>query len=145
MRAENIRLGERGPSNVFSGRIIERRYQGMQTLYDLEVGGQRLEALELGTAARHSDGEIALTLPPETCWAYRDEGGDRRLIAQSSELEAVHCWERGPPERVIISKSEAFLPSEAGEVAPLYGVGGVISAITAAHAPSVRLRAFTGT
>ena len=74
LRAENIRLGERGPANVFSGRVIERRYQGMQTLYDLEVGGQRLEALELGTAARHQDGEIALTLPPEVCWAYRDEG-----------------------------------------------------------------------
>ena len=69
------RLGERGPSNVFSGRVLERRYQGMQTVYDLEVGGQRLEALELGTAARHTgDGEIPLTLPPDTCWAYRDEG-----------------------------------------------------------------------
>ena len=38
------------------------------------LGGQRLEALELGTAARHQDGEIAVTLPPDTCWAYRDEG-----------------------------------------------------------------------
>ena len=74
LRAENIRLGERGPANVFSGRVIERRYQGMQTLYDVELGGQRLEALELGTAARHQEGEIALTLPPDTCWAYRDEG-----------------------------------------------------------------------
>jgi iron(III) transport system ATP-binding protein len=46
----------------------------MQTVYDVELGGQRLEALELGTAARHDDGEIALTLPPDMCWAYRDEG-----------------------------------------------------------------------
>jgi len=74
LRAENVRLGERGPANVFSARVIERRYQGMQTLYDVELGGQRLEALELGTAARHQDGEIAVTLPPDTCWAYRDEG-----------------------------------------------------------------------
>jgi iron(III) transport system ATP-binding protein len=74
LRAENVRLGERGPANAFSGRVIERRYQGMQTVYDLELGGQRLEALELGTAARHRDGEIALTLPPDMCWAYRDEG-----------------------------------------------------------------------
>ena len=60
LRAENVRLGERGPANVFSGRITERRYQGMQTLYDVEMGGQRLEVLELGTAARHTgDGEIA--------------------------------------------------------------------------------------
>ncbi|MBS0517892.1 MAG: ABC transporter ATP-binding protein [Proteobacteria bacterium] len=74
LRAENVRLGERGERNAFSGRVLERRYQGMQTVYDLDLGGQRLEALELGTAARHhADGEIALTLPPETCWAYRDE------------------------------------------------------------------------
>ena len=74
LRAENVRLGEQGPANAFSGRVIERRYQGMQTVYDVEMGGQRLEALELGTAARHNDGEIALTLPPDQCWAYRDEG-----------------------------------------------------------------------
>ena len=76
LRAENVRLGERGPANAFSGRVVERRYQGMQTVYDLELGGQRLEALELGTAARYEqNGEIALTLPPDMCWAYRDEGG----------------------------------------------------------------------
>ena len=75
LRAENVRLGERGAANVFSGRVIERRYQGMQTVYDVEMGGQRLEALELGTAARHEqDREVAITLPPDTCWAYRDEG-----------------------------------------------------------------------
>src|SRR6478672_6251290 len=76
LRAENVRLGEQGPANAFSGRVVERRYQGMQTVYDLELGGQRLEALELGTAARYEqNGEIALTLPPDMCWAYRDEGG----------------------------------------------------------------------
>jgi iron(III) transport system ATP-binding protein len=75
LRAENVRLGEQGSVNVFAGRVLERRYQGMQTVYDVEVGGQRLEALELGTAARHgADREIAITLPPDMCWAYRDEG-----------------------------------------------------------------------
>jgi len=74
LRAENIRLGERGPANSFTGRVTERRYQGMQTIYDVEFGGQKVEVLELGTAARHTDGEVALTLPPDTCWAYRDEG-----------------------------------------------------------------------
>ena len=54
--------------------MTERRYQGMQTIYDVEFGGQKIEVLELGTAARHNDGEVAITLPPETCWAYRDEG-----------------------------------------------------------------------
>jgi len=75
LRAENVRLGERGAVNVFTGRVLERRYQGMQTVYDVEMGGQKLEALELGTAARHgADSEIAITLPPDTCWAYRGEG-----------------------------------------------------------------------
>ncbi|TMJ23213.1 MAG: ABC transporter ATP-binding protein [Alphaproteobacteria bacterium] len=75
LRAENVRLGERGPANVFSGKVLERRYQGMQTVYDVDLGGQRLEALELGTAARHEQNrEVAITLPPDTCWAYRDEG-----------------------------------------------------------------------
>ena len=43
LRAENVRLGEKGPANAFSGRVIERRYQGMQTVYT-SAGGQRLEA-----------------------------------------------------------------------------------------------------
>jgi iron(III) transport system ATP-binding protein len=74
LRAENIRLGETGPANAFKGRVVERRYQGMQTLYDVTMGDQKLEVLELGTAARHAEGEVALTLPPDSCWAYRDEG-----------------------------------------------------------------------
>jgi iron(III) transport system ATP-binding protein len=75
LRAENIRLGERGPANAFTARLLERRYQGMQTIYDLDLGGQKLEALELGTSARHQQAsDLVLTLPPDTCWAYRDEG-----------------------------------------------------------------------
>ncbi|MFO1079426.1 MAG: ABC transporter ATP-binding protein [Reyranellaceae bacterium] len=75
LRAENVRLGEQGSVNVFAGKVLERRYQGVQTVYDVELGGQKLEALELGTAARHNaDREIAVTLPPDQCWAYRDEG-----------------------------------------------------------------------
>ncbi len=75
LRAENVRLGERGPTNAFSARVLERRYQGMQTVYDVDLGGQKLEALELGTAARHDENhDVALTLPPDACWAYRDEG-----------------------------------------------------------------------
>src|SRR5216110_2889299 len=39
LRAENVRLGEHGAANAFKGRVIERRYQGMQTVYDVELGG----------------------------------------------------------------------------------------------------------
>ena len=75
LRAENVRLGERAATNGFAARVLERRYQGMQTVYDVEMGGQKLEALELGTAARHAaDADIGLTLPPDACWAYRDDG-----------------------------------------------------------------------
>ena len=74
LRAENVRLGERGDVNAFKGRIVDRHYQGMQTVYGVELGGQRLEVLELGTAARHNEGEIAVSLPADACWAYREDG-----------------------------------------------------------------------
>ena len=33
-------------------------------------------SVELGTSARHgADRDIAITLPPDLCWAYRDDGG----------------------------------------------------------------------
>ena len=77
LRAENARLGESGVVNAFKCKVVERRYQGMQTVYDVDMGGQRLEVLELGTAARHTGGgEIALTLPPDACWAYREDGAN---------------------------------------------------------------------
>jgi iron(III) transport system ATP-binding protein len=74
LRAENVRLGESGNVNAFKGRIVERHYQGMQTAYGVELGGQRLEVLELGTAARHSEGDITVTLPADACWAFREDG-----------------------------------------------------------------------
>jgi len=46
----------------------------MQTIYDVEFGGHKVEVLELGTSGRHNDGQVAFTLPPYTCWPYRDEG-----------------------------------------------------------------------
>jgi iron(III) transport system ATP-binding protein len=37
--------------------------------------GRRLEAIELGTAARHQVGvETPVSLPRESLWAYRDTG-----------------------------------------------------------------------
>ena len=59
----------------FPARVLDRRYQGTQTAYDIELFGQRLEVLELGTAARHQVGvETQVSLPRESCWAYRDTG-----------------------------------------------------------------------
>jgi iron(III) transport system ATP-binding protein len=74
LRPETIRIGA-GGAGAFPARVTDRRYQGTQTVYDVELFGRRLEALELGTAARHEVGaETTVTLAREGCWAYRDEG-----------------------------------------------------------------------
>ena len=74
VRPENILLGEAGAapgSNAFRARVLGQRYQGTQTVYDLALFGDRLEALELGTAARYAIGsDIPVTLPRDLCWAY---------------------------------------------------------------------------
>jgi iron(III) transport system ATP-binding protein len=74
VRPENVRLGAEGgsePGNRFTARVSGRRYQGTQTVYELAALGGRLEALELGTSARHAIGsDIEVVLPPSLCWAY---------------------------------------------------------------------------
>jgi iron(III) transport system ATP-binding protein len=75
LRPENIAIGKQDGVNVFPARVLDRRYQGTQTVYDIDLFGRRLEALELGTAARHEVGvETSISLPREGCWAYRDTG-----------------------------------------------------------------------
>jgi iron(III) transport system ATP-binding protein len=75
LRPESIALGRQESGNAFKARITERRYLGTQTVYDVDMLGFKLEALELGTAIRHEGGEeIVASLPRETCWAYRDTG-----------------------------------------------------------------------
>src|SRR6202171_2400445 len=75
LRPENIAIGKCDGVNTFSAKILDRRYQGTQTAYGIELLGKRLEVIELGTAARHQVGvETSVFLPPEGCWAYRDTG-----------------------------------------------------------------------
>jgi iron(III) transport system ATP-binding protein len=75
LRPENIGIGRQDGANQFRGRVVERRYQGTQTVYDIDLFGHRLEALELGTAARHQIGaETPVSIPREAFWAYRDTG-----------------------------------------------------------------------
>lgn len=75
LRPENIGIGKQESANSFSARVLDRRYQGTQTVYEIDLFGRRLEALELGTAARHQVGvETSVYLPREGCWAYRDTG-----------------------------------------------------------------------
>jgi multiple sugar transport system ATP-binding protein len=75
LRPENITIGRHNGANIFPARVLDRRYQGTQTAYGIELFGQRLEVVELGTAARHQVGvETQVSLPKESCWAYRDTG-----------------------------------------------------------------------
>jgi iron(III) transport system ATP-binding protein len=74
IRPESIALGRQDGTNSYRARVLERRYQGTQTIYDIDLFGRRLEVLELGTAARHTVGEdTSVSLPREICWVYRDE------------------------------------------------------------------------
>jgi iron(III) transport system ATP-binding protein len=74
IRPESIGLGRTDGANTYRARVVERRYQGTQTIYDIDLFGRRLEVLELGTAARHAVGEdTPVSLPREICWVYRDE------------------------------------------------------------------------
>src|SRR6201996_3602329 len=75
LRPENIALGRSDGGNSFTAKVTDRRYQGTQTVYDIDLFGHKLEALELGTAARHAVGvDTPISLPKEACWAYRDTG-----------------------------------------------------------------------
>jgi iron(III) transport system ATP-binding protein len=76
VRPENVRLGANGASepNRFAARVVAQHYQGVQTVYQLAALGGRLDALELGTSARHAIGsEVDLVLPPSLCWGYPAE------------------------------------------------------------------------
>ena len=75
LRPENIALGAPSGRNTFDARVLDRRYQGTQTAYDIDLAGHRLEALELGTAARHEVGaNVPVSLPRDALWVYRDHG-----------------------------------------------------------------------
>jgi ABC-type Fe3+/spermidine/putrescine transport system ATPase subunit len=73
VRPENVRCiaNGSGEPNTFKARVAAQRYHGTQTVYELAVLGGKLEAIELGTDARHPVGsEITVMLPPALCWAY---------------------------------------------------------------------------
>ena len=71
VRPENIALGGSGDVNRFNARVVSRQYQGVQTAYELEVFGGRIEVVELGTGLRFDDGAaVPVVLPPSLCWAY---------------------------------------------------------------------------
>ena len=69
VRPENVVLGGAEPS--IPGRVLLAHYQGVQTVYALDVLGTRIEAVETGTAPRFTEGDtVPVRLPPEQCMAY---------------------------------------------------------------------------
>ncbi len=73
IRPENVVLGGFG-DGVLAGRVLEANYQGVQTVYALDVLGTRIEAVETGTSPRFAQGhEVGVRLPLEQCMAYAAE------------------------------------------------------------------------
>ncbi|HEX9463603.1 MAG TPA: ABC transporter ATP-binding protein [Alphaproteobacteria bacterium] len=72
LRPENIRCGRDGACpNQFTARVTGHRFEGVHTVYTLEALGGQIEALELGTTARHPvNSTIDITVPPASCWAF---------------------------------------------------------------------------
>ena len=69
IRPENIVLG--AGADAVDGRVLTAHYQGVQTVYALDVLGTRIEAVEAGTAPRYAEGDVvAVRLPPSQCMGY---------------------------------------------------------------------------
>ena len=78
LRPEAVRLGASDAVNGFTATVVDCRYHGTQTIYDLSVFGGRIEALELSTEIRfHPGNEVPITLPPNAIWAYAADGAAR--------------------------------------------------------------------
>ena len=69
IRPENVVLGP-GPGTI-AGRVLTAHYQGVQTVYALDVLGTRIEAVEMGTAPRYAEGDaVPVRLPVDQCMGY---------------------------------------------------------------------------
>lgn len=73
IRPENVVLAT-GPDCV-AGRVLRANYQGVQTVYALDVLGTRIEAVETGTTPRWAEGDqVPVRLPAEHSMAYAGTG-----------------------------------------------------------------------
>ena len=69
VRPENVVLG--AGSDAVEGRVLTAHYQGVQTVYVLDVLGTRIEAVETGTAPRYAVGDlVGVGLPVGQCMGY---------------------------------------------------------------------------
>ena len=72
LRPDNVVLGPSSPGpNQFPARVMSRHYQGTQTVYESQLFGQTIEALEIGSSIRHAlMTTVTVALPAEVCWGY---------------------------------------------------------------------------
>jgi iron(III) transport system ATP-binding protein len=72
LRPDNVVLDPVLPGpNQFPGRVTSRHYQGTQTVYEISLFGQTIEALEVGSSIRHEvDATVKVGLPADACWGY---------------------------------------------------------------------------
>ena len=68
IRPENVQLGtENGPL----GRVVRASFMGIQTNYEVDAFGTRIEVVEGGTMPRFREGDdVHISLPPKSCLAY---------------------------------------------------------------------------
>jgi iron(III) transport system ATP-binding protein len=80
VRPENIQLGTAEGS--VDARVLQAHYQGVQTVYALDLLGTRIEAVEMGTAPRYAEGDtVPVRLPPAQCMAYAAGGAPLNPVA----------------------------------------------------------------
>jgi iron(III) transport system ATP-binding protein len=71
LRPDNVQFSPADGPNRFDVQILAQRYQGTQTMYDLDLFGSRIEALDIGSSPRFPVGtQVRVALPPDACWAY---------------------------------------------------------------------------
>ena len=74
LRPDNVIISPpvQGP-NQFAATVVSRHYQGTQTVYELALLGETIEAMEIGSAARHAEGDnVMVGLPPDILWAFAE-------------------------------------------------------------------------
>src|SRR5260221_2931918 len=80
VRPEDVRCGAHGAplrrAQRLNARLLAPRFEGVQTVYELDALGHRIAAVEIGTSTRHPvGGTLDVTLPPALCWAYPADDG----------------------------------------------------------------------
>jgi iron(III) transport system ATP-binding protein len=77
IRPENVLLGT--PEHAVldateaRGTVLQAHYQGVQTVYTLDMLGTRIEAVEMGTSPRYAEGDaVQVQFPAAQCLTYED-------------------------------------------------------------------------